>query len=220
MLLNNCYPPSFEGQIFLPFFFSLFCSVASNSSNLDSILRSRDITLSTKVHLVEAMFFQVVIYGHESWNIKQSWEQKNWCFWTVVLDKTLESPLDCKEIQSVHPNWNQSWIFIWWTDAEAETPILWPPDAKNWLTGKTLMLGKIEDRRVGDNRGWDDWMTSLTQWAWVWVSSGSWWWTEKPNVLCMGSQRVRHDWVTELSWYTIIVYISHLEDNFLKYWNT
>ena len=91
---------------------------------------------------------------------KESWESKNWCFWTVVLEKTLESPLDCKEIQPVHPNGNQSWIIIGRTDAEAETPILWPPDAKNWLIGKTLMLGKIEGRR----RGWQrmKWLDSIT----------------------------------------------------------
>ena len=78
---------------------------------------------------------------------EESWAPKNWCFWTVVLVKALESPLDCKEIQPVHPKRDQSWIFIGRTDAEAETPILWPPDAKNWLIGKTLMLGKIEGRR-------------------------------------------------------------------------
>ena len=78
---------------------------------------------------------------------KESWAPKNWCFWTVVLEKTLESPLDCKEIQAVHPKGNQTWMFIGRTDVEAETPILWPLDAKNWLTGKTLMLGKIEGRR-------------------------------------------------------------------------
>ena len=78
---------------------------------------------------------------------KESWVQKNWCFGTVVLEKTLESPLDCKEIQPVHPKGNQSWIFTGRTDAKAETPILCPPDAKNWLTGKTLMLGKIEGRK-------------------------------------------------------------------------
>ena len=82
---------------------------------------------------------------------KESWAPKNWCFWTVVLEKTLESPLDCKEIQPVHPKGNQSWIFIGRTDAEAETPILWPPDGKNQLIGKTLMLGKIEG---GRRRGW------------------------------------------------------------------
>jgi len=74
---------------------------------------------------------------------KESWALKNWCFWTVVLEKTLESPLDCKEIQPVHPKRNQSWIFIGRTDAEAETPILWPPDAKNWLTGKDPDAGKV-----------------------------------------------------------------------------
>ena len=75
---------------------------------------------------------------------KESWARKNWCFWIVVLEKTLDSPLDYKEIQTVHPKWNQSWIFIGWTDAEAETetPILWPPDAKNWLTGKDPDAGK------------------------------------------------------------------------------
>ena len=77
----------------------------------------------------------------------ESWTLKNWCFWTVVLEKTLESPLDCKEIQPVHPKGNQSWIFIRRTDAEAQTPILWPPDAKNWLIWKDPDPGKIEGRR-------------------------------------------------------------------------
>ena len=82
---------------------------------------------------------------------KESWVLKNWCFWTVILEKTLESPLDCKEIQTVNPNRNQSWIFIGRTDAKGETPILWPPDLKNWLIENTLMLGTIEGRR---RRGW------------------------------------------------------------------
>ena len=117
-------------------------------TNLESILKSRDITLPTNVHLVKAMVFPVVMYGCESWTItKAECQRTNWCFWTVVLEKTLESPLDCKDIQPVHPKGNESWIFIGRTDAEAETPILWPPDAKNWLFEKTLMLGKIEGRR-------------------------------------------------------------------------
>ena len=78
---------------------------------------------------------------------KESWAPKNWCFWTVVLEKTLESPLDCKEIQIVYPRGNRSWVFIGRTDVKAETPVFWPPDAKSWLIWKTLMLGKIEDRR-------------------------------------------------------------------------
>ena len=126
-------------------------------TNLDSILKSRDITLPTKVCLVKAMVFPVVMYGCENWDYKESWAPKNWWFWTVVLEKTLESPLDCKEIQPVHPNGNQSWIFIGRTDAEAETPILWPPDAKNWLIWKDPDAGKdwrqekgtTEDEMVG-----------------------------------------------------------------------
>ena len=113
-------------------------------TNLDSILKSRDITLPTKVHLVKARVFPVVMYGCWELDSKESWALKNWCFWGVVLEKILESPLDSKEVQLVHPKGNQSWIFIGRTDAEAETPIFWPPDVKG---AKTLMLGKIEGRR-------------------------------------------------------------------------
>ena len=108
-------------------------------TNLDSILESRDITLPTKVHLVKAMVFPVVMWELDC---KESWALKNWCFWTVVLAKTLESSLDCKEIQPVHPEGDQSWVFIGRTDAEAESPILWPPDAKSWLTGKDPDTGR------------------------------------------------------------------------------
>ena len=105
----------------------------------------------------------VVTYGCESWAIKKSWAPKNWCFWTVVLEKTLENPLDCKEIQPVHPKGDQSWIFIRKTDAKAETPILWPPDAKNWLIWKDPDAGRdwrqeekgtTEDEMVG----WHHWL--------------------------------------------------------------
>ena len=105
-------------------------------SNLDSILKSRDITLPTKVHLLKAM---VVSSSHVwMWTLDctENWASKNQCFWTMVLKKTVESPLDCKAIQPIYPKGNQSWIFIRKTDAEAETPILWPPDAKNWLIRK------------------------------------------------------------------------------------
>ena len=108
-------------------------------TNLDSILKSRDITLPTNVGLVKAMVFPVIMYRCEL-AYKESWVQKNWCFWTVVLEKSLESPLDCKEIKSVSPKGNQSWIFIERTDAE--TPILWPTDAKNWFNGKYSDAGK------------------------------------------------------------------------------
>ena len=128
-------------------------------TNLDSLLKSRDITLPTKVCLVKAMVFPVVMYGCESWT-EESWVPKNWCFWTVVLEKTLESPLDCTEIQPVHPKGNQSWIFIGKTNVEAETPILWPPDVKNWLIWKDPDGGKgwrqeekgtTEDEMVGQH---------------------------------------------------------------------
>ena len=105
-------------------------------TNLDSIFKSRDITLPTKVHLVKAMVFPVVLCGYESWTVKKAECQKNWCFLTVVLEKTCESSLDWKEIQPVYPKGVQSWVFIARTDAEAETPVLWPPHAKSWLIGK------------------------------------------------------------------------------------
>ena len=131
---------------------------------------------------------------------EEIWEQKNWCFWTVLLEKTLESPLDCKEIQPVHSKWDQSWVFTGRTDAKAETPILWPPHAKSWLTGKDSDAGRDwGQEKKGMDRGWDGWIASPTRWTWVWVNSGSWWWTGRPGVLqFMGSQRVGHDWVTEL----------------------
>ena len=131
-------------------------------TNLDSTLKSRDITLPTKVHLVKA-------YGSSShawmWELdyKESWVPKNWCFWTVVLEKTIENPLDSKEIQPVHLKGNQSWIFIGRTDIEAETPILWPPDAKNWLTWKDPNVGKDwrqEEKGMTEDEivGWHHWL--------------------------------------------------------------
>ena len=127
-------------------------------TNLDSILKSRDITLSTKVRLVKAMVFPVVMYGCESWTVKKAEHQRIDAFETVVLEKTLESPLDCKEIQPVHPKGDQSWVFIGRTDAEAATAILWPPHVKSWLIWKDPDAGKdwkqeekgmTEDEMVG-----------------------------------------------------------------------
>ena len=108
-------------------------------TNLDSVLKTKDITLLTKVCIVKAMVFPVVMYQCESWTIKIA---ENWCFWTVVLKKTPESPLGCKEIKSVNPKGNQFWIFIGRTDAEAEASIFWPPDVKNWLMWKDAFAGK------------------------------------------------------------------------------
>ena len=111
-------------------------------TNLNSILKSRDIILSTEVHLVKAMVFPVVMYGCESWPIKEGGMLKNSCFWTVVLEKTLESHLDSKEIKPVNPKENQPWVFIGRTDTEPEAPILWPPDVKSWPIGKDPDAGK------------------------------------------------------------------------------
>ena len=130
-------------------------------TSLDSILKSRDITLPTEVCLVKAVVFLIVMYGCEL-DYQESWVQKNWCFWTVVLEKTLESPLDCKEIQSVDLKGNQSWMFIGRTDAEA--PILWPPDVKSWLIGKDPDAGRDWRWKEKGTTGWVGWMTSPTQW--------------------------------------------------------
>ena len=170
-------------------------------TNLNSIFKNRDITLQTKVHLVKAMVFPVVMYGCESWTIKKAEHRRIDAFWAVVLEKTLESPLDCKEIQPVYPKGDQSWIFIGRTDVEAETPILWPPDVKSWLIWKDPDAGKdwgqeekgtTEDEMVG-------WHHQLDGHGFGWtpgVGDGQgglacWdWW----------GRRVGHDWVTELNW--------------------
>ena len=164
-------------------------------TNLDSILKSRDITWPTK--------FCSQSYGFSSshvqmWELdhKESWVSKDWCFRTVVLEKTLESPLDSKEIQPDNPKRNQSWILIGRTDAEAEAPVLWPPDAKSWIIWKDPDAGKdggqeekgaTEDEMVGWHHG--------LQWTWVWANSGRYWRTGKPGVLqSMGSQRDTAEW--------------------------
>ena len=135
---------------------------------------------------------------------KESWALKNKCFWTVVLEKTLESPLDCKEIQPVHPKGNQSWMFIGRTDAEAETPNALATCCEELTHWKTPWCWeRLKAGGEGADRGWDSWMASPTQWTWVWVSSGSWWWTGRPGVLqSMGSQRFGHDWATELNYHS------------------
>ena len=158
------------------------------------------LSLRLNPHLFRLLNWQVNFFVTEPVgkpDYKEGWGPKTWHFWTVVLETTLESPLDCKGIQLVHPTWNQSWIFIGRSDAE--TPILCPPDAKNWLIGKKPgcweRLKKGRERNV---RGWDCCMASPTQWTHGCVNSGSWWWTGRPGMLqSMGSQKVRHDWATE-----------------------
>ena len=129
------------------------------------------------------------MYGMWVLDYKESWVPKTWYLWTEVLEKTLESPLDSKDIQPVNPKGNQSWIFIGMMDAEAETPILWSSDARKWLIWKDPDAGKDWSQEKENDRGWDSWMASPAWWTCVWASSGSRWWTGKPGVLqSMGSQ--------------------------------
>ena len=143
---------------------------------------------------------------------KESWAPKNWCFWTVVLEKILESPLDCKEIHSVHPKGNQSWIFSeysasvlslniqdWCWNWNNNTLATWCEELTHWK--RPQCWERLKEGGEGDDRGWDGWMASLTQWTWIWASSRSWWWTGKPGMLqSMGSQKVGHNWMTKLNW--------------------
>ena len=261
-------------------------------TNLDSILKSRDITLPTKFHLVKAMVFPLVMYGcaaaaakslqlwltlcnpidgsppasprlwdcpgkntgvgclfllqcvkvkslsliqlsatpwtaayqappsmgfsrQECWSgvplpssvwmweldHKESWALKNWCFWTVVLEKTLENPLDCKEIQPVHPKGNQSWIVIGRTDAEAETLATWCEEMTHW---KRPWCWEGLGAGEGDDRGSDGWMASVTWWTWVWVSPRIWWWTG--SLVCCSLWGCKESGTTEwLNWFSVFM---------------
>ena len=137
---------------------------------------------------------------------KESWVVKNWCFWTVVLKKALESLLNSKDIKPVNPKLYPSWIFIGSTDAAAEAPIVWLHDVKSWLIRKEPWCWeRFKARGEGDDRGWHGWMASPTQQTWAWASPRRWW-TGKPGMLqSMGSQRVGHHWATE--------HHHHLHDN-------
>ena len=167
---------------------------------------SKDITLPTKVHIVKALVFLVRMW---ELNHKEGWTLKNWYFWTMVLKKTLESLLDSK-IKSVNPKGNQPWIFIGRSDARAEAPVLWLPGTKSQLIWKRPWCWeRLRAGGEGDDRGWDGWMAPLTQWTWIWASSGRWWRTGRPGVRqSRGWQRVRHNLTTEQC---------YLEDFTIKY---
>ena len=170
-------------------------------TNLDSILKTRHITLPTEVHIIKGFSSSHVWMGELVH--KEGWVLKNRCFWIAVLEKTVESPLDSKEINPVSPKRNQPWIFIRRTNADAEAPILWPPNMKNWLTGKKPWCWeRLKAGGKGVDREWDGWMTLLTWWTWVWISPRSWWWTGKPDVLqamglqCQAQLSDWTDWLT------------------------
>ena len=169
-------------------------------TNLDSILKNRDITLPTKIHLVKAMVFLIVMYGCESWTIKKAEGGRidafELCYWRRLLRapwtarRSNQSIL--KEI-SLNIHW-KDWCWSW-------NSIFWSLDAKSWLIWKDPDVGKDWRPEEKGKTGWDGWMASPTQWAWIWVNSSNWWWTGRPSLLqFMGSQRVGHDWVTELNW--------------------
>ena len=156
----------------------------------DNVLKSRGITLLTKVHRVKNIVFPVVTW--ELLDHKEVWVWNNWCFWTVVLEKTLESPLNSKELQPVNPKGNQNWILIGRTDAEAEAPILWPPDAKSWDAGRDWgqeEKGTREDEMVGWHHRLNG--REFEQAPGYGEGQGSLW-NCSPR-----SQRVKHDWATE-----------------------
>ena len=166
-------------------------------TNLDTILKRRHYLANKGPPSQNYDFSSNHVWMWELDN-KKSWPPKNSCLWIVVLEKTLENPLDSKEIKPANPKRNQPWIFTGRTDVEAEAPILWPPDTNSQLIGKDPE--RLKARGEGDDREWDGWTASLTQWTWVWATSGRWR-TWKPGMAqSMGSQKVRHDWVTEWWW--------------------
>ena len=170
-------------------------------TNLDSILKSRDITLSTKVHLVKAMVFPVVMYGCDSWTIKKAEHQRNDAFKLWCWGRLLRVPWTARRsnqsiLNEISPGCPLEGLMLK-LKLQYFGHLMQRADSFE----KTLMLGKIEGRRRGDDRGWDGWMASPFHWTWVWVDSRSWWWIGSSGMLqFMGSQRVRHDWATELNW--------------------
>ena len=170
-------------------------------ANLDSILKSRDFPLPTKVCLVKAvktMVFPVVMYECKSWTIKKTEHQKTDAFKLWCWRRFLRVIWTARRSNQSILGGKAPWIFIGRTDAEAEAPILWPPDAKSWHWRRSWCWKRLKAGGEGDDRGWDIWVASPTQWMWIWASSGRWWRTGKPGMLgSMGSQGVRHDWATE-----------------------
>ena len=179
-------------------------------TNLDSILKSRDITLPTKVCLVKAMVFPVVMYGCESWTIKKAecWRIdafEVWCWRRLLRVLWTARRSNQSILKEISPEYSLEGLKL---KLKLKLQYFGHLMRRVDSLEKTLMLGMIEGRRRGDNRGSDGWMASPVQWTWVWVNSGSWWWTGRPGVLrFMGLQRVGHDWATELNWFKLFAYI-------------
>ena len=170
-------------------------------TNLDSSLKSRDITLPTKLHLVKAMVFPVVMHGCESWTIKKAEHWRIDAFKLWYWRRLLRVPWTTRRsnqsiLKEISPGCSLEGLML---TLKLQYFGLLMQRADSFE--KTLMLGKIERGGEGDDRGWDGWMASPTQWTWVWVNSGSWWWLGRPGMLqFMRSQRAGHDWATELNW--------------------
>ena len=169
-------------------------------TNIDSIFKCRDITLPTQVHLVKAMVFPVVMYGCESWTVKKAEHRRIDAFELWCWRRLLRVPWTARRsnqsiLKEISPGISLEWCWSWNSSTLATS-------CKELTHWKRLWCWEgLGARGEGDDRGWDGWMASLTQWAWVWVNSGSWWWTGKPGMLqSMGMQRIGHDWVTELNW--------------------
>ena len=170
-------------------------------TNLDNILESRNITLSTQVHLVKAMVFPVVMYGCESWTIKkvEHWRIdafELWCWKRLFTVPWTARRSNQSILKEINPEYSLEGLMLK-LKIQYFGYLMWRADSfERFWFWERLRAGE-----EGDNRGWDGWMASLTQWTWVWVNSGSWWWTGRPGVLrFMGLQRVGHDWATELNW--------------------
>ena len=170
-------------------------------TNLDSLLKSRDITLPTKVCLVKAMVFPVVMYGCESWTIKiaEPWRIgafELWCWRRLLRVPWITRRSNRSILKEISPEYSLEGLML-----KLKLQYFGNLMRRTDSFETTLMLGKIEGRREGDDRGWDGWMSSPTQWTWVWVNSRGWWWTGRPGVLqSMWLQRVGHNWATELGW--------------------
>ena len=169
-------------------------------TNLDSVLKRQRHYFANKGPSSQSYGFSCSHVCMWELDCKESWGLKNWCFWTVVLEKTVESPLDCKEIQPVHPKRNQSWKFIGRTDVEAETSILWPPGVKNWLAGKDPDAG--QDWRQKKGMTGMRWLAGITDSVDMSLSK-LWQWVTDREAWCAavhGSQRVGHNWTIERNW--------------------